>query len=45
MPNVAEVATIGGFNRQYQIIVDPGRLRAFALPLEQVVEAVRIGQR
>ena len=41
VPNVAEVATIGGFNRQYQVIVDPGRLRAFALPLEQVVEAVR----
>ncbi len=31
MPNVAEVATIGGFNRQYQIVVDPGRLRAFAV--------------
>ena len=41
VPNVAEVATIGGFNRQYQIVVDPGRLRAFALPLEKVVEAVR----
>jgi Cu(I)/Ag(I) efflux system membrane protein CusA/SilA len=41
VPNVAEVATIGGFNRQYQVIVDPGRLRAFALPLDRVVEAVR----
>ncbi len=41
IPNVAEVATIGGFNRQYQIVVDPGRLRAFALPLEKVVDAVR----
>jgi Cu(I)/Ag(I) efflux system membrane protein CusA/SilA len=41
VPNVAEVATIGGFNRQYQVIVDPVRLRAFALPLERVVEAVR----
>ena len=41
VPNVAEVATIGGFNRQYQIVVDPGRLRAFSIPLEQVVEAVR----
>ncbi len=30
VPNVAEVATIGGFNRQYQIVVDPGRLRAFS---------------
>ena len=41
VPNVAEVATIGGFNRQYQIVVDPARLRAFALPLETVVDAVR----
>ena len=39
--NVAEVATIGGFNRQYQIVLDPDRLRAFGLPLETVVEAVR----
>jgi Cu(I)/Ag(I) efflux system membrane protein CusA/SilA len=41
VPNVAEVATIGGFNRQYQIVVDPDRLRAFALPLATVIEAVR----
>jgi len=41
VPNVAEVATIGGFNRQYQIVVDPGRLRAFGLPLETVIDAVR----
>ncbi len=38
---VAEVATIGGFNRQYQIVVDPYRLSAFGLPLESVVNAVR----
>ena len=41
VPNVAEVATIGGFNRQYQIVVDPGRLRAFSIPLETVIDAVR----
>jgi Cu(I)/Ag(I) efflux system membrane protein CusA/SilA len=41
VPNVAEVATIGGFNKQYQIVVDPNRLRAFRLPLETVIEAVR----
>jgi copper/silver efflux system protein len=41
VPNVAEVATVGGFNRQYQIVLDPDRLRAFRLPLETVVEAVR----
>ncbi len=41
IPNVSEVATLGGFNRQYQIVVDPNRLSAFALPLEKVIEAVR----
>lgn len=39
--NVAEVATIGGFNRQYQIVVNPDRLRSFRLPLETVVESLR----
>ncbi|HXG28518.1 MAG TPA: efflux RND transporter permease subunit [Nevskiales bacterium] len=41
LPNVAEVATIGGFNRQYQIVLQPDRLRAYRLPLETVIEAVR----
>jgi len=41
LPNVAEVATVGGFNRQYQIVLDPDRLRAFALPLDAVIDAVR----
>ncbi|MDM4771384.1 efflux RND transporter permease subunit [Solimonas sp. SE-A11] len=41
VPNVAEVATIGGFNRQYQIVLDPDRLRAYRLPLETVVAAVQ----
>lgn len=41
VPNVAEVATIGGFNRQYQIVLDPDRLRAYRLPLETVVTAVQ----
>ena len=41
VPNVAEVATVGGFNRQYQIVLDPARLRAYRLPLERVLEAVR----
>lgn len=39
--NVAEVATIGGFNRQYQIVVQPERLKAYKLTLETVMEAVR----
>ena len=41
VPGVAEVASIGGFQRQYQITVDPNRLAAYGLSLEQVTEAVR----
>lgn len=38
---VAEVASVGGFVRQYAVIVDPRRLRAFDLTLEQLYQAVR----
>src|SRR5258708_5043304 len=41
VPGVAEVASIGGFVRQYQIDVDPGKLRAFNIPLRMVFEAVQ----
>ena len=41
IPGVAEVASIGGFVKQYQITVDPNRLAAFRLPLGQVIDAVR----
>src|SRR5712691_4301749 len=40
VPGVAEVASIGGAVRQYQIDVDPNRLRAFKLPISAVVDAV-----
>ena len=43
VPGVAEVAPIGGFVRQYQVQVDPNRLRAFNLPIQKVVDAVRSG--
>ncbi|MBP7571343.1 MAG: efflux RND transporter permease subunit [Acidobacteria bacterium] len=43
VPGVAEVASIGGFVRQYQITVDPNKLAAYNLPLEEVVAAVRAG--
>jgi Cu(I)/Ag(I) efflux system membrane protein CusA/SilA len=43
VPGVAEVAAIGGFVRQYQVNVDPNRLRAFNLPISRVVDAVRQG--
>ena len=41
VPNVAEVATLGGFNQQYQIVLDPTRLRAYQLPVETVLKAVQ----
>ena len=41
VPGVAEVASIGGFVRQYQIDVDPAKLRAFNIPLRTVFEAVQ----
>src|SRR5271165_892543 len=43
VPGVAEVAPLGGFVRQYQVNVDPDRLRAFNLPISKVVDAVRTG--
>jgi Cu(I)/Ag(I) efflux system membrane protein CusA/SilA len=41
VPGVAEVASVGGFVQQYQIDVDPNRLRQYALPLSAIVSAVR----
>jgi len=41
VPGVAEVATIGGFVRQYQVNLDPDKLRAYAIPLSTVIEKVR----
>ena len=41
VPGVAEVASLGGFVRQYQITVDPNRLASYGIPLMKVMEAVR----
>ena len=41
VPNVAEVATIGGMVRQYQIVLDPEKLAAYAIPHTRVVEAIQ----
>jgi Cu(I)/Ag(I) efflux system membrane protein CusA/SilA len=38
---VAEVASIGGFEKQYQVIVDPNRLQSFGVSLMDVMEAIR----
>src|SRR5881628_923767 len=40
VPGVAEVASVGGTVRQYQIDVDPSRLRGYRIPLSAVVDAV-----
>jgi len=41
VPGVAEVATIGGFVRQYQVKLDPNKLLAYGIPLSAVIERVR----
>jgi Cu(I)/Ag(I) efflux system membrane protein CusA/SilA len=41
VPGVAEIATVGGFAQQYQVNVDPDRLRAYGIPIGKVAEAVR----
>ncbi len=38
---VAEVASIGGFVKQYQVVVDPRKLQAFGVPLSKVTQAIR----
>ncbi len=43
IPGVAEVASIGGFQKQYQVQVDPNALSAYRIPLAKVVDAVRDG--
>src|SRR5512133_1005680 len=43
VPGVAEVATVGGQVRQYQISVNPNALAAFKIPLDAVISAVRKG--
>ena len=41
VPNVSEVASIGGMVRQYQVVLDPDRLRAFNIPHRQVIAAIQ----
>jgi Cu(I)/Ag(I) efflux system membrane protein CusA/SilA len=38
---VAEIAGIGGFVQQYQVVVDPQRLQAYGIPLSKVGDAIR----
>jgi len=41
VPGVAEVASVGGFVKEYQIQLDPNKLAAYGIPLKKVAEAVR----
>ncbi len=41
VPGVAEVATIGGFVKQYQVQLDPNKLLAYGIPLSTVIDRVR----
>ncbi len=41
VPGVAEVATIGGFVRQFQVNLDPNKLRAYHIPLSTVIDRIR----
>ena len=43
VPGVSEVATIGGMVRQYQVVVDPDKLRAFGITLSQIKTAIKEG--
>jgi copper/silver efflux system protein len=41
VPGVAEVASLGGFVKQYQVVLDPNKLLAYDIPLSTVISAVR----
>ena len=45
VPGVAEVASVGGMVRQYQVVVNPEKLRGFGIPLAQVIDAIRAANR
>jgi Cu(I)/Ag(I) efflux system membrane protein CusA/SilA len=44
-PGVAEVASVGGFVQQYQVTVDPTKLRAYNIPLAKVAQVIRESNR
>ena len=41
VPGVSEVASVGGYEKQYQVEVDPNKLRAYGISLDKVMKAVR----
>ncbi|OGI03358.1 MAG: cation transporter [Candidatus Melainabacteria bacterium GWF2_37_15] len=45
VPGVSQVASVGGFVKQYQITIDPVKLQAYNLPLTKVLETIRKNNR
>ncbi len=45
VPGVAEVASVGGFVKEYQIVIDPARLETFGISIQEVAQAVRESNR
>jgi Cu(I)/Ag(I) efflux system membrane protein CusA/SilA len=41
VPGVAEVASVGGYQRQYQVTIDPNKLRAYDVTLDEVIAKIR----
>lgn len=41
VPNVAEVASVGGMVRQYQVVLDPDKLAAYGIPHTRIVDAIQ----
>ncbi|WP_034220259.1 CusA/CzcA family heavy metal efflux RND transporter [Arenimonas donghaensis] len=44
-PGVSEIASVGGFVRQYSVTVDPGRLRQYGVPLSRISEVIASSNR
>lgn len=43
VPGVSEIATVGGMVKQYQVVVDPNKLKAYGIPLAHIQNAIRRG--
>ena len=41
VPGVSEVATVGGMVKQYQVVLEPDKIRAYGIPLEKVKNAIK----
>jgi Cu(I)/Ag(I) efflux system membrane protein CusA/SilA len=41
VPGVSEVASIGGYVKQYQVVVDPNKLRAYNIPIQKIRMAIK----